>query len=100
MTGRAAIFTYHDELHKGKFKDRRLSSQLKDLRFIRPDVAIGHVAFAGKTTSTAVDERGATMALATIVLEKEQGRWSIAAFHNTLLTRSGPVAPVLPSDPE
>jgi len=40
MKGRDEIFRYHDELHKGAFKDRRLSAQLKDLRFIRPDVAI------------------------------------------------------------
>lgn len=100
MKGRDEIFRYHDELHKGTFKDRRLSAQLKDLRFIRPDVAIGHVAFEGKTTSTAVDKRGATTALATVVLERQQNRWLIAAFHNTLLTRSGAVAPVLSSDPK
>lgn len=100
MKGRDEIFRYHDELHKAAFKDRRLSAQLKDLRFLRPDVAIGHVAFEGKTTSTAADTRGATTALATVVLEREQGRWSIAAFHNTLLTKSGPVAPALPPDPK
>ncbi len=100
MKGRDEIFSYHDELHRGPFKDRRLSAQLKDLRFIRPDVAIGHIAFEGKPSATDVEKRGATSALATVVLERERGRWSIAAFHNTLLTRSGPVAPALPSDPK
>jgi uncharacterized protein (TIGR02246 family) len=96
LKGREEIFKYHDQLHKGVFKDRKGQGQLKDLRFIRPDVAIGHVAFEG--TSTSGDERRTTNALATVVLVKQQGRWLITAFHNTLL--SGPAAGVLPSDPK
>lgn len=98
LKGRDEIFKYHDDLHKGVFKDRRGSATLKDLRFIRPDVAIGHVAFEGASTLTSGDERGKTTALATVVLAKQQGRWLVTAFHNTLL--SGRVAGVLPSDPK
>lgn len=95
LKGRDEIFRYHDDLHKGIFRDRRGSGQLKDLRFIQPDVAIGHVAFEGSSTSG--DERRKTTAFATVVLTKQQGRWLITAFHNTLL--SGPPGGVLPSDP-
>jgi hypothetical protein len=61
---------------------------------LRPEVAIGHLNFEGADISG--DERRKTTAFATIVLAKEQGKWLIAAFHNTLL--SGPPGGVLPSD--
>ena len=96
MKGRNEIFTYHDGLHKGAFKERTLTARWKDLRFIGADVAIGHIAFAGRSSSG--DERRNTTALATVVLVKQQGRWLIAAFHNTLL--SGHHGGRLPSDPE
>ena len=86
LKGRVEIFTYHDGLHKGVFKDRQQSSKWNDLRFIRPDVAIGHVAF--EATSTSGDERLKRTALATVVLTKRGRRWLITALQNTLL--SGP----------
>lgn len=98
LKGRDEILEYHDALHKGVFKDRRMAVRWKDLRFIRADVAIGHVAFEGTSTLASGDERGTTSALATVVLAKRQGRWLITAFHNSLL--SGRVAGVPPSDPK
>ena len=86
LKGRGEIFTYHDQLHKGAFKGRQQSSKWQDLRFIRPDVAIGHVAF--EATSTSGDKTLRRTALATVVLANTGGRWSITALHNTLL--SGP----------
>ena len=86
LKGRGEIFTYHDQLHKGAFKDRQQSSKWKDLRFIRPDVAIGHVAFEANSTSG--DETLRRTALATVVLAHTGGGWLITALHNTLL--SGP----------
>jgi uncharacterized protein (TIGR02246 family) len=86
LKGRAEIFTYHDGLHKGAFKNRQQSSKWNDLRFIRPDVAIGHVAF--EATSTSGDQALKRTALATVVLTKKGGRWLITALQNTLL--SGP----------
>jgi uncharacterized protein (TIGR02246 family) len=96
MKGRDEIFTYHDGLHKGVMKDRTLTARWKDFRFVGADVAIGHIAFAGRSSSG--DERRNTTALATVVLVKQQGRWLIAAFHNTLL--SGNPGGRLPSDPK
>ena len=96
MKGRNEIFTYHDGLHKGVFKERTLTARWKDLRFIGADAAIGHIAFAGRSNSG--DERRNTTALATVALVKQQGRWLIAAFHNTLL--SGHPGGRLPSDPK
>jgi uncharacterized protein (TIGR02246 family) len=94
LKGREEIFAYHDELHKGLFRNRALSAELKDLRFIRPDVAIGHLGFQGR--DTAGDTRRNTSALATIVVVKQNDQWLISAFHNTLLT--GPAGGALPLD--
>lgn len=90
LKGRDEIFTYHDQLHKGAFKDRQQASKWKDLRFVRPDVAIGHVAF--EATSTSGDETLRRTALATVVLAATGGRWMITALHNTLLTGPPPGA--------
>ena len=94
LKGREEIFAYHDDLHKGIFQNRALSAELKDLRFIQPDVAIGHLAFQGRDTSG--DARRNTSAFATIVVVKLDSQWLIAAFHNSLL--SGPAGGVLSSD--
>jgi uncharacterized protein (TIGR02246 family) len=94
LGGREEIFTYHDALHKGIFKDRTLSAKLKDVWFIRPDVAIGHLNFEGGATSG--DDRRKTAAFATAVIVRERDNWLISAFHNTLL--SGPPHGVLPQD--
>src|SRR3569833_43971 len=44
LKGREEIFEYHDNLVKGRFKGRtdKRKATWEDLRFIRPDVAIGH----------------------------------------------------------
>ncbi len=90
LKGRDEIFTYHDELHKGVFKDHSGSAKLKDLRFLRPDIAIGHVAFEGTSTS---DPKVKTTALGTVVLAKQKGKWLVTAFHNTRLSGPPPGAP-------
>ncbi len=87
LKGREEVFSYHDELHRGKFKDRQLSAVWKDFRFVNDHVAVGHVSFSGSGPSS--DGRGKTAALATFVLTKKDGTWLIDAFHNTLLSSEG-----------
>lgn len=94
LKGREEIYAYHDDLHKSIFKNRTLSAKLSDVRFIRPDVAIGHLSFQGRDASG--DERRSTSALATIVVVQQEGKWLMTAFHNTLL--SGPPGGVIPSE--
>ena len=93
LKGRDEIFTYHDKLHRGLFKDRQLEGTWRDFRFVRDDVAIGHVSWAGSGPSS--DGRGNTTALGTVLVTKLEGRWLIDAFHNTLL--SAQVGSVLPA---
>jgi len=79
LKGREEIFKYHDELHKGPFKDHQMKASWQDMRFPRDDVALGHVKFEPG------NNKMKRTALATVVLVKQNGRWLIAAFHNTLL---------------
>jgi uncharacterized protein (TIGR02246 family) len=84
LKGREDIFSYHDSLHRTVFKTRQLAAELKDLRPLRPDVAIGHLAFQGWDVSG--DESRRTSALATIVVKRAGDIWAVSAFHNTLVT--------------
>ena len=83
--GRANIYEYHDALHQSTLTDRTNQNHIEDIRFIRPDVAIMHVRFEGESSLPEGDKRGDTTARATVVVEKEQGKWLISAFHNTLV---------------
>jgi uncharacterized protein (TIGR02246 family) len=83
--GRKEIYEYHDALHKAALKDRTNQVHIEDIRFIRPDVAIMHVRFEAKSSLREGDKRGSTTARATVVVEKEQSKWLISAFHNTLV---------------
>ena len=79
LKGRDEIFKYHDELHKGPFKDHKMKASWQDVRFLHNDVALGHVKFEPGNEITK------RTALATLVLVKQNGRWLITAFQNTLL---------------
>jgi uncharacterized protein (TIGR02246 family) len=79
LKGRDEIFKYHDELHKGPFKDHQMKAGWQDVRFLRDDVALGHVKFEPG------NDKMKRTALATVVLVKQNGRWLITAFQNTLL---------------
>jgi uncharacterized protein (TIGR02246 family) len=83
LKGRAEIVAYHDSLHRGAFRQRQLRAQWKNLRHIRPDVAIGHIAFEGWTPG---DSTLRTSALATVTLICNAGRWRIEALHNLRLS--------------
>ena len=93
LKGRTEIFAYHDDLHRGLFKDRQLSATWKDFRFVNDEVAIGHVTWTASGPSS--DGRGNTAALGTVVVRKQGGFWLIDAVHNTLLSAEArSVAPV------
>jgi uncharacterized protein (TIGR02246 family) len=85
LRGRDEIFKHHDELHKGPFKDHAMKAGWQDVRFLRADVALGHVKFEPG------NDKMKRTALGTVVLVKQNGRWFITAFHNTLLY--GPALP-------
>jgi uncharacterized protein (TIGR02246 family) len=68
------------------FKDSNNSYSVEDARFIRPDVAIAHVYQLLKyRDGEAIQESSAR---STWVLTKNDGKWSVAAFQNTLIAPS------------
>jgi uncharacterized protein (TIGR02246 family) len=89
LRGREAIYSYHDELHKGIFKDSQRKATWTDLRLIRPDVSVGHIYFEPPDPKAA--GRNARTALALVVMTKEIDKWLIVSFQNTL--KYGPPLP-------
>ena len=81
--GRDDIVTYHRAPLGHGYDGSRLTPVKVDVRFVRPDVAIAHAAwhadYKGRDGKPAV-----RTALMTLMLTKDQGRWEIAAAHNTL----------------
>jgi uncharacterized protein (TIGR02246 family) len=84
--GRAAFEERHRYILTNLFKGAEAAMQIRRLHLVRPDVALvdvdcqvrGVPATAGLPASP--DGRGASSLL--LVLTKDAGEWSIAAFHN------------------
>ena len=89
LRGRPEIFRYHDDLHKGLFQDSQRKARWDDLRFIRRDVAIGHIYF--EHPDPKATGRASRTALALVVLTKDRNKWWIVSFQNTL--KYGPPLP-------
>lgn len=81
--GRNDIVTYHRALLGRGYKGSHLTPEKIDVRFLRPDVAIAHVAWHADYHSPDGAPAVRT-ALMTLTLTKDHGRWEIAAAHNTL----------------
>ena len=74
MQGHTAIFTT-------VYKDSHNVGTVKGIRFIRPDVTVVHVEWNLEVRTGDKAEKG--RAMCSMVMTKEGGKWSIAAFHNT-----------------
>jgi uncharacterized protein (TIGR02246 family) len=79
IKGRAVIEEQHQRIFDTIFKDTRLTLNVKQIRFLRPDVAVVHVN-GQRDSSTKELEQGAVM---TMVMIREQQGWKITAFQNT-----------------
>lgn len=77
--GRATIERAHQQIFDTIYKDTTISLTVKQIRFLRSDVAVVHVAGHrdGPTKELVQD------AMLTLVLTKEKQGWVIAAFQNT-----------------
>jgi uncharacterized protein (TIGR02246 family) len=85
--GRDEFDRRHEEVFQGMFKGTTLALTPKKLRFIRPDVAIADidVALSGhraKPPGIWTDHDGALHTCLLLVLVRDDGAWSIAAYHN------------------
>ena len=77
--GRAAIETAHQQIFDTIFKETTLSLTVRQVRFLRPDVAVAHVnGHRDGPTKELVQD-----AMLTLVMTKEKDGWTIAAFQNT-----------------
>lgn len=79
IKGRATIDAGHQRIFDTIYKDTTITLLVKQIRFLRPDVAVVHVAGHrdGPTKELKQD------AILTLVMTKEKQGWTIAAFQNT-----------------
>jgi uncharacterized protein (TIGR02246 family) len=78
--GQAAIQKAHQQIFDTIFKDTTVSLSIKQIRFLRSDVAVVH--FTGHREAPKQPEL-ISDALVTTVMTKDKQGWKIAAFHNT-----------------
>jgi uncharacterized protein (TIGR02246 family) len=81
LKGREAIAQAHQSIFDTIYKESTLSLSVKQVRMLRPDVAVVHVAATNKYKLDA--ETHVAQAILTLVMTKEPGGWTIAAFQNT-----------------
>ena len=79
IKGRAAIETAHQQIFDTVYKDTKITLNVKQIRFLRADVAVVHVSGHrdGPTDELKQD------AMLTLMMTKEKQGWVIAAFQNT-----------------
>jgi len=85
IKGRATIETQHQRIFDTIYKDTRINLTVKQIRFLRPDVAVVHVNGHRDGPTKELNQD----AILTLVMTKEQHGWSIAAFQNTAVVPRG-----------
>jgi len=85
IKGRAVIESQHQRIFDTIFKDTTLSLTVKQIRFLRPDVAVVHV--SGQRVGPVKEHN--QEAMITIVMTKSKDGWLIAAFQNTAVAPRG-----------
>ena len=79
LKGRPTIEKMHQQIFDTIFKDTTLTLKVRQIRFLRSDVAVVHVdGHRDGPTKDLVQD-----ALLTLVMTKEKDRWIVAAFQNT-----------------
>lgn len=81
VKGREAIDKGHQQIFDTIYKGSRNAGTIKQIRFLRPDVAVVHVEWNLNFKANGEERKG--KAFNTMVMTKENGKWSIAAFQNT-----------------
>lgn len=79
IKGRPVIEKAHQEIFDTIYKETTVKLAMKQVRFLRPDVAVVHV--TAERTGPAKDLQ--QKAFITLVMTKENQGWTIAAFQNT-----------------
>ncbi|MBA3321869.1 MAG: SgcJ/EcaC family oxidoreductase [Pyrinomonadaceae bacterium] len=87
MKGRETIEKGHTAIFSTIYKDSRNAGTVKSIRFLRPDVAVVHIEWNLEFRAGGETRKG--HAMNTMVMTKEGGKWSIAAFQNTPIQMEG-----------
>ena len=85
IKGRAVIESQHQRIFDTIYKDTNLTLTVKQIRFLRPDVAVVHVEGHRTSTTQALVQD----AMLTLMMTKEKQGWVIAAFQNTAVAPRG-----------
>ena len=81
IKGRAAIEKGHQQIFDTIYKGTTLTLEVKQVRFLRSDVAVVHV--SGHRDGPGKESHAGML---TLVMTKEKQGWTIAAFQNTAVT--------------
>jgi uncharacterized protein (TIGR02246 family) len=84
VSGRDALLAAHRAAYAGPARDQYARHELADATFIRPDVAVAHVRARAVNANGEPLDVGHTL-LALYVLVREDGRWLVAARHDTVV---------------
>ena len=82
--GRQEIAPFHQRLFDKWLKGSRLVGQVKDVRFLHPDVALMH-AVGGTVMRGKSEPSPERDSIQTLVATRQDGEWRLAAFQNTRL---------------
>ncbi len=85
IKGREEIEKGHAGIFSTVYKESNNVATLKSVRFLRPDVAVAHVEWNLEVKPGGEKAK----AMNSLVLTRDGGKWSIAAFHNTPVREQG-----------
>ena len=80
--GRQEIAPFHQQLFDKWMKGTRLVGQVKDMRFLSPDIAVMH-AVGGTVMPGKTEPSPERDSIQTLVATRQNGEWRLAAFQNT-----------------
>jgi uncharacterized protein (TIGR02246 family) len=86
--GRKEIASFHQQLFDKWMKGTRLVGQVKDARFLSPDVALLH-AVGGTVMRGKTEPSPERDSIQTLVAARQGSKWRLAAFQNTRIRPIG-----------
>ena len=81
LQGQDKIAEGHQRIFDTIYKDSILGLTIKQIRFLRPDIAVVHIL----TTNTPKPGAEKSNTIITLVMMKDESDWRIAAFQNTAI---------------
>jgi uncharacterized protein (TIGR02246 family) len=82
VKGHDVIEKVHWDMFRGAFKNSTIALKVKQLRFLRPDVALVQIDNTNKLQQGETTHEYSSVI--TLVMAREAGKWKIASFQNTI----------------